>query len=199
VARENARFQWRAKTRDIHRILTYPAPNNEQTNGNDAMKPKTVGRIDGENPVQAQHLIAGVMPGSLVLTLDGEMPVEHLLPGDRIVTRDTGTAVLRAIHRHEAVVRAVCIMAGSLGDTRPDRDVILPEDQQVLVRDWRAKALFGLRQAVVRAGALVDGEFILALGERPMTLFELEFETPHVLYVDGLELAGFDPVAARAA
>lgn len=163
------------------------------------MKPKTVGRIDGENPVQAQYLIAGVMPGSILLTLDGEMPVEHLLPGDRIITRDTGTAILRAIHRRQVVTRAVRIMAGSLGDTRPDRDVILPEDQQVLVRDWRAKALFGLRQAVVRAGALVDGEFILSLGEREMTLFELEFDTPHVLYIDGLELAGFEPVEAQAA
>lgn len=163
------------------------------------MKPKTVGRIGGHDPAQAQHLIAGVMPGSLILTLEGEMPVEHLLPGDRIVTRDSGSAVLRAIRRREAVLRAVRVMAGSLGDTRPDRDVILPEDQQVLVRDWRAGALFGLRQAVVRAGALVDGEYILALGERPMTLFELEFDGPRILYVDGLELAGFAPAVVRAA
>lgn len=163
------------------------------------MKPKTVGRISGQDSAQAQHLIAGVMPGSLILTLDGEIPVEHLLPGDRIITRDTGTAVLRAIHRRQVMTRAVRITAGSLGDTRPDRDVTLPEDQQVLVRDWRAKALFGLRQAVVRAGALVDGEFILALGEQPMALFELEFDTPHVLYIDGLELAGFEANKVEAA
>lgn len=156
------------------------------------MKPKTVGRTDGSDPVQAQSSPAGVMPGCILLTLDGEMPVEHLLPGDRVITRDTGTAVLRAIRKHRITTRAVRILAGSLGDTRPDRDVILPAAQQILVRDWRADALFGARCALARAGALVDGEFIQALGPRDMTLFELEFDAPHILYADGLELA-FEP------
>ncbi|MEX1233539.1 MAG: Hint domain-containing protein [Roseovarius sp.] len=153
------------------------------------MTPKTAGRDHGQMTLEAPLEPAGVLSGSIILTLDGEIPVEHLLPGDRIITRDSGTAVLTSVHRHVMRVRAVRIMAGSLGDTRPDRDVVLPEGQQVLVRDWRAQALFGLRQAVAPAHALIDGEFIVSEGLQTMTLFELRFDTPHVFYADGLELA----------
>lgn len=131
---------------------------------------------------------AGILSGSIVLTLDGEIPVEHLLPGDRIVTRDCGTAILRSLHRHQLRTRGVRVAAGSLGDTRPDRDVLLPEDQQILVRDWRAQALFGLPQVAVRVGMLLDGEFITSDGLQTMILHELQFDAAHVVYVDGLEI-----------
>ena len=67
-------------------------------------------------------------------------------------------------------------------------DVVLPEGQQILVRDWRAKALFGLREALAPAASLVDGEFITSEGLMTMVLYELQFDAPHVVYVDGLEL-----------
>ena len=43
-----------------------------------------------------------------VMTLDGEMPVEFLTEGDRVTTRDTGMAVLKAVRsRKEGVGRVV--------------------------------------------------------------------------------------------
>ncbi|WP_138935246.1 Hint domain-containing protein [Roseovarius arcticus] len=152
------------------------------------MKPKTAGRDHGQMTLEAPLEPAGVLSGSIILTLDGEMPVEHLLPGDRIVTRDSGTAVLVSVHRHITRVRAIRILAGTLGDTRPDRDVVLPECQQVLVRDWRATALFGMRQTTAPAHALIDGEFVVSEGLQTMTLHELRFDNSHVIYADGLEL-----------
>ena len=152
------------------------------------MKPKTAGRNHGQITHEAPVEPAGVLSGSIILTLDGAMPVEHLLPGDRIVTRDYGTAILISVYRHVTRVRAVRILAGTLGDTRPDRDVILPEGQQMLVRDWRAAALFGMRQARAPASALIDGEFVVSEGLQTMTLHELRFATSQVIYVDGLEL-----------
>ena len=41
--------------------------------------------------------ISGVCAGTTIMTLDGETPVEHLAPGSRVITRDTGMAVLRAV------------------------------------------------------------------------------------------------------
>lgn len=133
---------------------------------------------------------AGFLPGTILLTQDGEMPVEFLSPGDRIITRDRGFVPLRHITRAPQCVRAIRFAAGSLGDTRPDCDLILPAGQLVLIRDWRAQALFGTAQAMVRADALVDGEFICDLGPREMPLFQLNFDSAHVLYAGGLEVAG---------
>ena len=154
------------------------------------MKPKTVGRNSGRTAATSPGESAGLLADSIILTLDGERHVHDIGPGQRVVTRDSGTATVKSVRRHVILTDAVRIMAGSLGDTRPDRDLILPAGQPVLVRDWRAQALFGAAQAMVPAIRLVDGEFITHLGPRPMTLCEIEFDRPHVLYVDGLEVAG---------
>ncbi len=155
------------------------------------MKPKTVGRVDGgQDPLmRAEFTHAGLAAGTIVLTSDGEIPVEYLSPGDKIITRNAGMVTLTAVKRQNARVASVAIAAGSLGDTRPETNVILPAAQHVLVRDWRAKALAGATQAVLPAGCLVDGEYITDLGERRMSLVQLGFDAPHVIYADGLELS----------
>lgn len=153
------------------------------------MKPKTVGRTDGGLTVLPPVDACGLWADSIILTLDGERLVSDLRSGDRIITRDSGVANLTGITRHMQRTRAVRIMAGSLGHTRPERDVTLPAGQLLLVRDWRAQALFGQDQALVPVARLVDGEFIALEQEQDMTLYMLEFAVPHILYVDGLELA----------
>ena len=158
------------------------------------MEPKTVRRANGDSPAQRHEhdpskTFNALVAGTTVLTLDGALPVEFLSPGDRIITRDSGMAVLSDIRRRTVTVDCVSIRAGSLGNTRPDRDAILPAAQEVLIRDWRAQALFGRAQALVPAARLVDGEFIRAAGQREVTLIELVFDAPHIVYADGLELA----------
>lgn len=138
----------------------------------------------------AQH-DTGLLGDALIMTLDGELPVSALRPGTRVITRDTGMAVLRTVRRRRITGRAVRIKASSLGHNRPERDATLPAGQPVLVRDWRAKALFGAEQALVPVSRLVDGEFVSLLDNVTMTVYDLEFDTPHVLYVDGLEVASF--------
>lgn len=162
------------------------------------MKPKTVGRSSGQVPATAQPICAGIGPGSILLTQAGETPVEDLRPGDRVITRDTGLATVREITKHRITTHAIRILAGSLGDTRPDRDVVVPAGQNILVRDWRAEAMFGQAQALVPAAALVDGEFITNEGMQTLTVFALHFDAAHVLYVDGLEMASGTDAAARS-
>lgn len=154
------------------------------------MKPNTVGRARAEAPVQAVSTKCGMAAESVILTMAGEMPIEHVMPGDRVITRDAGAARVVNVRRQVISCEAVKILAGSLGDTRPECDVVLPQEQPVLVRDWRARALFGVAEATVRAGALVDGEYITALGVQEMEVIVLMFDEPHVLYVDGLEVSG---------
>lgn len=154
------------------------------------MKPNTVGRATrGSIPIaRISHRHAGLIAGTIVLTSDGEIPVQYLSEGDRIITRNAGMVPLRAMRLTRQRVHAVAVKAGSLGQQRPGTNVILPASQQVLVRDWRAKALAGQAQAVLPAGCLIDGEFITDLGERPMTLVQLAFDAPHVIYADGMEM-----------
>jgi len=164
------------------------------------MKPKTVGRETGGQipPLRTEIAHAGLVAGTLLLTADGEMPVEYLSPGDRIITRNAGYVPLRAIQSMRVTEEAVKIAAGSLGDSKPTHHVMLPASQMVLVRDWRARALRGAAQAVMPAGCLIDDEFITSLGLRDMTLVRLGFDAPHVVYADGLELSVPAMTMARA-
>ncbi len=139
-------------------------------------------------PVADQALMNGLPAGTIVMTLDGEMPVEHLTAGDRVISRTQGMAVLASVDVVDVVGPTVRILAGSLGHTRPGRDMRLGADTLVHIRDWRAKAMFGKGAAMVPAHRLVDGEFVTAEAAAPQRLYVLTFDRPQIIYADGLEV-----------
>jgi len=143
--------------------------------------------FDGATAVDTR--LKGLTAGTTILTLDGELPVEHLSPGDKVITRDSGVAVLRGLRMVEVHVAPITIKAGSLGYARPDRDILVAPDAPIHIRDWRAEALFGAKAATVPAKRLVDGEFVAEVEMRRMVLWELDFDRPHIVYADGLEVA----------
>ncbi|GAA6150196.1 Hint domain-containing protein [Pseudooceanicola nitratireducens] len=144
--------------------------------------------INKGNKAKAQ-VVAGIAAGTKVMTLDGEMPVEFLTAGDRVITRDTGMAVLKNVRTRKVACDVIHVSAGSIGHNRPETDVALPSGQEVLIRDWRAEAMFGKKSALVTAAQLVDGEYVRAMGKGVLTVYELEFDTDHIIYAGGLEMA----------
>lgn len=144
--------------------------------------------VAAEAIVQASDL-AGFALGTRVMTADGEIPVEFLTAGDRIITRE-GMRVLRAVTCTEASnITMIRVSCDSLGSGRPGEDVLLAPGQRVLLRDWRAKALFGQVQALVPIARLIDGQYISRCEVSAARLFALHFDTPQVIYAEGLELA----------
>lgn len=132
--------------------------------------------------------VCGIAAGTVVLTLSGAMPVEFVAPGDRVITRAgarTVTAVEIAVVPQAQVIR---ISAGVLGKDRPEADVIVTPRQPLLIRDWRAKALTGVDQAVMRADRLIDGDYIRTETVAEARLVTLRFADPQVIFAAGLEL-----------
>ena len=138
----------------------------------------------------------GLACGTPVLTLDGMLPVDFLTPGDRIVTRD-GAQRLASI---EVTVvqnaRVIRITEGTLGIDQPEGDVIVSPDQPVMIRDWRAMAMFGTATAMVPAARLVDGEYIRAEVLPQVRFYTLRFANDAVIYAGSLELACGSAMAA---
>jgi hypothetical protein len=134
-------------------------------------------------------VLQAMIAGTPVLTLDGALPVDYLQPGDRVLTR----AGVRRLKQVEVTVvrnaRVVHVAHGTLGVDRPSADVTVSAGQEILIRDWRARALYGTDQALVPAARLADGEYIRSetLGEA--RFFTLGFEEDAVIYAGGLELA----------
>ncbi|MGR3502892.1 Hint domain-containing protein [Pseudaestuariivita sp.] len=133
--------------------------------------------------------MSGIAMGTSVLTRDGALPVEYLGLGDSLITRDAGFVPITAITAEHSTVRMVRIAAGSLGHTRPDEDMMVPWDQEILIRDWRARALYGTDSAMVPAHRLIDGSFVTDAGLQEVTVYQLHCDAAHVMYAGGLELA----------
>lgn len=142
----------------------------------------------------------GMAAGSRVLTRDGESPVEWIMPGDKVVTRDAGLQPVLAVESRVVTSGLlVRVAAGALGVGRPGAELLLAPDQAVLLRDWRARALYGLREALVPVARLADGAIIASVAVRaPVRLFTLHLARRRILYADGMELSA-EPVEAVAA
>lgn len=145
-------------------------------------------RANAKKNAMTSGLTYGLALGTKVLTLDGELPVEFLEPGDRILTRSGSRRLISVEVSLVKNARMMRVGASTLGRERPEEDVLLPAAQPVLVRDWRAKAMAGSSQAMIPISRLADGEFIRGEIVAEVRLFALAFEEEVVVYAGGLEL-----------
>ena len=170
------------------------------------MKPKTVKREGSSNAgadryfamwgtPRPQALFRGICANALVVTMQGMRKVQDLRPGDELVTRCGGAVPLLSVEETSIATRAIYVIAGSLGHYQLDRDTLLPAEQTVLVRDWRARVLGGANKILVTARDLVDGEYVRDIGFMPLSVYRLTCATPAVIYADGMELGTADTEA----
>ncbi|HBZ42736.1 MAG TPA: hypothetical protein DEO85_01465 [Maritimibacter sp.] len=64
---------------------------------------------------------AGLARGTIVLTLRGEVAVEDLRVGDKVITRDVGAQPLRGLLQHTG--ESSIVEKHSFGTNRPARDM----------------------------------------------------------------------------
>lgn len=145
--------------------------------------------------------------GTHILTPAGELAVEDLSVGDRIVTRDHGVQPIRwigATHLPAAALaarpdlRPVRIAAGALGSKTPVRDLSLSRQHRVLVRDWRADLLFGSPNGVLTPAFTLINDTNICVddgGTDGVEYFHIAFDTHEVIYSEGLEIESFHPAA----
>ena len=155
------------------------------------MVQKNRGLTGGHKTRPPRHIfMSGLAAGTTVATLDGDLPVEFLHAGDRIVTLDRGMVRLRAIsarpvYRNDLVRVAPCALA----PTAEVPDFWIAAEQPMLLRDWRARAMFGRPRVLVPAARVLDGEHLRReTGGGQTMLFQLHFDEKHLIRAGGLEV-----------
>lgn len=132
--------------------------------------------------------LAGLLGGTQVLTMTGNVPIEDLKAGDRIITRE-GMRPLMALHVEEHQMRPILVSQGTLGFNRPTEAMMMAPDQEVMVRDWRAEMLFGRDMVIVNINTIVDGKYIVQDSDAAMhKVFQLHFAQEEIFYADGVEI-----------
>jgi hypothetical protein len=134
--------------------------------------------------------------GTMILTPDGNVPVETLSPGDLVMTMDEGAQPLRWIGQRTVPATGkmapIRIRAGTFGD---HGTLMLSPQHRVLVRDALAELLFGEFEVLVAAKDLVNDRSIRAIEGGEVTYVHLLFDRHQIVYSEGLATESFLPGA----
>jgi Hint domain len=137
----------------------------------------------------------GFTAGTLILTAEGAEFIEHLQPGDLVMTRDHGPQPLRSLHRCLSPSRAVTVAPEAIGPGLPWRHLRLVPAQRIAMSGWKADLLFGQDEALVPVGDLVsDGTILARTAIGATVIYQPEFDANQIIYVEGMEVE----VTARA-
>ncbi|MEL6957526.1 MAG: Hint domain-containing protein [Pseudomonadota bacterium] len=132
--------------------------------------------------------------GTMIETDTGPRPVEALVPGDLVLTRDDGLQPLRWTGQRQVPATGkmapIRIAANALGqhDT-----VMLSPLHRVMVSDAMAELMFGEAEVLVAARDLVNDTTIRPAPGGEVTYVHLLFDQHQVIYSDGLATESFLP------
>lgn len=122
------------------------------------------GRADFNNIEEIVDRVVCFTPGTMIATPKGEVPVESLRHGDKVITRDNGLQEIRWIGKRDLGwqefranphLQPVLVKAGSLGHGLPERDMMLSPNHRVLLTGGRNTLYFDEHEVLVAAKHLV--------------------------------------------
>lgn len=139
--------------------------------------------------------------GTLITTALGDLPVDTLGPGTRVLTQGSGyqelvTALRRSIEASELAknpkLYPIRITAGSLGAGLPKRDLMVSRQHRMLARSGIVKRMCGAMAVLVAAIRLTDlpGVYVEDKVAR-VEYFHLIFKKHEVIYAEGAPTESF--------
>ena len=153
---------------------------------------------DGVNFVEDPNPSPGApcfTSGTLILTDRGQISVQDIRSGDRVMTTGGNSEVVRLVLSRSLrqsdllktpELRPVCIMAGALGHGLPRRDLMVSRQHRILVRSDIAQRMFDTRDVLVSAIRLTDLPGVhVNCDATQVTYHHLVFDRHVVLFAEG--------------
>lgn len=132
--------------------------------------------------------------GTKIRTPYGEVPVEELMPGDLVETRDDGAQPLCWTGGRSVAAAAdfapIRIAADTFGE---HGELMVSPQHRVLVRGAHAELFFGEEEVLVAAKDLVNGRSVARCPGGEVTYVHLMFDRHQVIYSEGLATESFLP------
>ncbi|MFU1684172.1 Hint domain-containing protein [Phaeobacter piscinae] len=137
------------------------------------------------------------------ITLDtgAQRPIEDLVAGDRVLTRDDGAQEVRWIgqctSRAVGEMAPILIRAGALNN---ENDLLVSPDHRLLVHPRRDIRRRGRPEHLVRARELVNGIDIIVQSGEFVDYFQLLFDRHQIIFAEGIaaESLLLDPLTRAA-
>ena len=157
------------------------------------------GTLDFKN---IENVIPCFTPGTLIATPRGEVAVENLLVGDKIITRDNGMQEIRWLGRRELSwsdlslaphLKPVLIRQGALGNGLPERDMLVSPNHRLLVANDRTALYFDEHEVLVAAKHLAAGKGIHSIDAAGATYIHFMCDRHEVVLSNGAWTESFQP------
>tara|TARA_R110002049_G_scaffold10127_1_gene50109 strand:- start:67662 stop:70604 length:2943 start_codon:yes stop_codon:yes gene_type:complete len=154
------------------------------------------------NFVEIENVIPCFTPGTRIATPKGEVRVENLQVGDRVITRDNGIQTIRWIGARDmtgaelegaAHLKPVLIRQGALGNDLPERDMMVSPNHRVLVANDKTALYFEEREVLVAAKHLTGLDGIDIVDVSSTTYIHVMFDRHEVILSDGTWTESFQP------
>lgn len=149
-----------------------------------------------------ENVIPCFTPGTLIATPRGEVPVESLRPGDRVVTRDNGIQEIRWVGekalsgqdlRLNAHLQPIFIKRGALGNGLPEQDMMVSPNHRLLVANDRTQLYFDEHEVLVAAKHLAGTQGVHAVEAIGVTYIHFMFDRHEVVLSNGAWSESFQP------
>ncbi len=136
--------------------------------------------------------------GTMILTEHGEIPVEQLQAGDRVVTRDNGLQAIRWVGKRTITgatdQRPICIQKDSFSSGVPNRDLYVSPNHRILIHDYRCSLLFDANEVLVAAKTLTSAPTIFQSDRsNGFAYYHILFEQHEIVLSNNMETESFQP------
>ena len=132
--------------------------------------------------------------GTHIATARGEVTVENLTVGDRVITRDRGYQRIlwtgSTTHRALGTVAPILIRRGTLNN---QRDLLVSPGHQVLLVGPAAELVTGENEVLVSARFLVNGHDVIQRSGGVAEYFQILFENHELILSEGCWTESFHP------
>ncbi len=157
---------------------------------------------DGARARLAQVACVSFTRGTHITLANGaQMPIENLVVGDRILTRDDGVQQIRWIGQSTARASGefapIRIRAGALNNAH---DLIVSPDHRLFIYQRSDRLGAGRAELLVKARHLVNGDSVTVMQGGFVDYFQLLFDRHQIIYAEGIAAESFliDPRTAPA-
>lgn len=130
--------------------------------------------------------------GTMIGTAMGDVAIENLQVGDRVITADNGLQKIRWIgkrHISEAEMRnrpefrPVHFETGSIGNDAP---LTLSQQHRVRLSGWKVQLLFAENDVLVSAVSLINDRDVRLVYGEPVTYYHMLFDNHELVYSNGV-------------
>ncbi len=159
---------------------------------------------DGKNLSFADldQIIPCFCPDTAIATPKGEVLVQDLKIGDRVLTRDNGIQTVTWVGTKKIdfqqlkrlpQFRPIAILQGALGDGLPERDMLVSPSHRMLVVSELAQLYFGQAEVLVAAKHMVHMDGI-AISQQPyITYIHFMCDNHEIVLSDGTWSESYQP------